>query len=157
MVSTALILLTKHFVTLLYITPVAVIMCREIAVSALREWMAERGQRSAVKVGQMGKWKTAFQMISTSLLLIVFPGQSKDFDLCNVLHLSKAVVFTLGIATLYFSTALTMLSGWEYFTAARPLLFGNAAVPEQGKGPSIVSGLDDSIADEDESGMINSE
>jgi CDP-diacylglycerol--glycerol-3-phosphate 3-phosphatidyltransferase len=54
MVSTALILLTGKYGYLVAI-PTAIILAREIAVSALREWMASRGARDSVKVGFQGK------------------------------------------------------------------------------------------------------
>ena len=122
MVAAALILLTVQFSTLLYVIPVALIMCREIGVSALREWMAEKGQRSTVKVGQLGKVKTALQMIATVLLLLVYTGKSNDIDICTRLGISKPWVFSAGLLSLYASTVLTILSGWQYLRAAWPVL-----------------------------------
>lgn len=49
--------------------PTAVIVCREVSVSALREWMGQRGERAAVAVGYAGKVKTAAQMLALQLLL----------------------------------------------------------------------------------------
>jgi phosphatidylglycerophosphate synthase len=49
-------------------------ICREILVSALREWMAERAMRSAVKVGYPGKLKTAAQITSIVTLLFTTVG-----------------------------------------------------------------------------------
>lgn len=46
-----------------------IIIGREIAVSALREWMAGSGERGSVAVAQIGKWKTAVQMVAIELLL----------------------------------------------------------------------------------------
>lgn len=57
MVSTALILLTGKYGYTVAI-PSAIILAREIAVSALREWMASRGKRDSVKVGFQGKVRT---------------------------------------------------------------------------------------------------
>ena len=123
MVAVALILLTSRFATSLYNLPVALIICREIVISSLREWMAEKGKRNIVKVGNIGKLKTVFQMISTSLLLLVVPNGSSGFDLCiEVLNMSKALVFTSGIVTLYLSTFLTIYSGYIYLNAAWPFL-----------------------------------
>ena len=122
MVSAALILLTARFPTMVYIVPVALKMCREIGVSALREWMSGQGLRDIVKVGKMGKLKTACQMISTTLLLMVIPDNPADFDLCLKLGLPKPLVFSAGITTLYLSTAFSLLSGMRYLTAAMPFL-----------------------------------
>ncbi|MCZ2986522.1 CDP-diacylglycerol--glycerol-3-phosphate 3-phosphatidyltransferase, partial [Acinetobacter baumannii] len=49
--------------------PAAVIIGREIVISALREWMAELGARAQVAVSNMGKWKTAAQMLALVILL----------------------------------------------------------------------------------------
>src|SRR4051812_11354885 len=46
-----------------------VIIGREIAISALREWMAEIGQRGKVKVSALGKYKTIFQIVGLSCML----------------------------------------------------------------------------------------
>jgi len=53
MVSTALILLSGRYGAIVAI-PSAIILAREIAVSALREWMAQKGLRDSVKVGIQG-------------------------------------------------------------------------------------------------------
>ena len=47
-----------------------VIIGREIAISALREWMAELGQRKRVMVAGMGKFKTIMQMVAIIILLL---------------------------------------------------------------------------------------
>ena len=57
--------------------PTALIVCREIAVSALREWMAGRGEREQVAVGFAGKVKTAAQMAALMLLLLAHPGAAQ--------------------------------------------------------------------------------
>lgn len=46
-----------------------IIIGREIAISALREWMAQMGQGKSVAVAFIGKLKTVFQMIAIPLLL----------------------------------------------------------------------------------------
>src|SRR5690606_14760983 len=46
-----------------------VIIGREIAISALREWMAEIGQRRKVAVSQFGKYKTILQIVGLSMML----------------------------------------------------------------------------------------
>jgi CDP-diacylglycerol--glycerol-3-phosphate 3-phosphatidyltransferase len=99
-------------------------MCRELGVSALREWMASRGKRSVVEVGIWGKLKTACQMVATVLLLSVTPTSSQSYDVCGRLGLSKLSVFSAGIVMLHVSTALTLFSGWQYLRAAWPTLMG---------------------------------
>lgn len=89
--------------------PVMVIIGREITVSALREWMAELGQRNAVKVSSVGKLKTAFQMLSIACLIYYSPA----FDL---------PIFEIGVTLLYVATALTISSMMSYLKAAWPML-----------------------------------
>jgi CDP-diacylglycerol--glycerol-3-phosphate 3-phosphatidyltransferase len=132
MVTTALVMLVSLVPAWWFALPVALILCREIAVSALREWMAERQQRASVQVGNLGKWKTATQMVSVVLLLEAAPNgalagateSAKVFDLLQVLGMRRSVVFFLGIMTLNASAVLTLVSGWQYFTAAWPSLMG---------------------------------
>lgn len=75
MVSTALILLTTSpplpLTQYAIVSPVIIIICREITMSALREWAAAAGgsAHKAVKVNSLGKWKTALQMTSMSIML----------------------------------------------------------------------------------------
>eukprot|EP01039_Chlorochromonas_danica_P004937 gene4937-5420_t len=123
MVATALVLLASQYPTLLFALPASLILCREMAISALREWMASQGLRSVVQVGNLGKVKTALQMIAISFLLLVFPGQhSGDVDICALLGLPKHAVFLVGLAALYSCTVATIVSGWQYFHAAWPTL-----------------------------------
>lgn len=49
--------------------PIAIIIGREIAISALREWMAEIGKRAGVRVSFIGKIKTVVQMLAIFILL----------------------------------------------------------------------------------------
>lgn len=94
---------------LLFIVVICVIVGREIAVSALREWMAEIGKRGRVAVGTMGKVKTVVQIVAISLLLYFDP----------ILGLP---VFKLGELGLYVSAALTLWSMLVYLNAAWPSL-----------------------------------
>ncbi|MCG9059642.1 CDP-diacylglycerol--glycerol-3-phosphate 3-phosphatidyltransferase [Laribacter hongkongensis] len=71
-----------------------IIIGREITISALREWMAEMGQRKSVAVAYIGKLKTAAQMLAILLLLYhepVIPYVSTDL-LGNVLMVVAAVL-----------------------------------------------------------------
>ena len=112
MVSTALILLSGRYGPSL-VLPTAIILAREIAVSALREWCAQRGQRDTVQVGYQGKVKTALTMVSITLLLLV-PGHGRMVPMINL--------YLPGTLLLYISTFITVTSGWMYFEAAAPLL-----------------------------------
>jgi CDP-diacylglycerol--glycerol-3-phosphate 3-phosphatidyltransferase len=115
MVATALILLSgRHGAEVA--VPTSIILSRELAVSALREWMAQRGQRDSVKVGMQGKVKTAATMVALCVLLLV-PYQAK-----HATWLSK--LYQPGLAMLYLCTVVTVTSGSAYFRAAAPALLG---------------------------------
>ena len=110
MVSTSLVLLSGRYGALAAI-PTLVILAREIAVSALREWMAQRGERDTVKVGYQGKVKTALTMLTLTMLLYV-PASAQ----------SSAILYKIGIPLLYMSAVVTITSGSVYFIAAAPAL-----------------------------------
>ncbi|TCO75734.1 CDP-diacylglycerol--glycerol-3-phosphate 3-phosphatidyltransferase [Chromatocurvus halotolerans] len=94
MVSVALVLLVERHDTILFTLAACVIIGREIVVSALREWMAELGQRTSVAVSYVGKVKTALQMIAVIGLLAVNPSRDAGWLLgvCYVLLYSAAIL-----------------------------------------------------------------
>lgn len=125
MVSTGLILLAGKYGPIVAL-PSAIILAREIAVSALREWMASRGLRESVKVGFQGKVKTAATMVALTIVLAVPDG----WDAGRLFFwLSKAgtwdVVMSVGMGLFYLSSIVTVTSGSVYFKAAAPVLFGS--------------------------------
>ncbi|MGE0082762.1 MAG: CDP-diacylglycerol--glycerol-3-phosphate 3-phosphatidyltransferase [Thiohalomonadaceae bacterium] len=113
MVSTALVLLVDanpgDFPGVVLAVPAAVIVGREITISALREWMAELGAGAKVAVSMVGKVKTTAQMSALLLLLYREP----------VLGLP---VVELGIMLLYVAAILTLWSMVLYLSAAWPVL-----------------------------------
>ena len=94
MVSVALVLLVERHATLFFTLAACVIIGREIVVSALREWMAELGQRTSVAVSYIGKVKTALQMLAIIGLLAVNPQRDPEWMMlvCYVLLYSAAVL-----------------------------------------------------------------
>lgn len=82
MVATALILLATDPPSSIgegeMVLLVVIIICRELTMSALREWAACRGKgaRKAVTVNSLGKWKTALQMVAMSSMLAVRRGDA---------------------------------------------------------------------------------
>ncbi|MFJ4143016.1 CDP-diacylglycerol--glycerol-3-phosphate 3-phosphatidyltransferase [Pseudomonas sp. NPDC089734] len=108
MVAVALVLLVQTHANLWLTLPAAVIIGREIVISALREWMAEIGARAQVAVSNMGKWKTAAQMLALVILLANPP----------------AVTFwvVIGYALLLIAAGLTLWSMVQYLKAAWPHL-----------------------------------
>ena len=89
MVVTALVLLVERHDTLLFTLAACVIIGREIVVSALREWMAELGQRTSVAVSYIGKVKTAFQMVAITALLAIDPARDGNWllALLSLIHI----------------------------------------------------------------------
>ncbi|UNK43704.1 CDP-diacylglycerol--glycerol-3-phosphate 3-phosphatidyltransferase [Luteimonas sp. S4-F44] len=96
----------------------AVIVGREIAVSALREWMAELGQRAMVKVAAIGKIKTIAQMVALLCLLYsVSPERPAP-----PLPWLGSEIFVIGDWLLALAALLTLWSGLAYLRAAWPIM-----------------------------------
>jgi len=81
-----------------------IILCREILVSGLREYLAEL--KVSVPVSTLAKWKTTVQMIALMFLLIG-PAGDKFFPLTTL----------SGLALLWIAAILTLVTGWDYFRA----------------------------------------
>lgn len=109
MVAVVIVLMIERYATPLFAIPAAVIVARELLVSALREWMAELGQRATVAVSTLGKVKTTVQMLAILILLAVIPEHG---------HWMQKV----GFACLYLAAILTIWSALIYLRAAWPLL-----------------------------------
>ena len=108
MVAVALVLLVEEHHNLWLSLPAAIIIGREIVVSALREWMAEIGARAHVAVSNLGKWKTAAQMLALVILL------------ANPPHFTFWVL--VGYVLLIVAAGLTLWSMLHYLLAAWPHL-----------------------------------
>ena len=105
MVATALVLLVEQQDNSYFTIAAAVIIGREIVISALREWMAELGKRASVAVSFLGKAKTFAQMAAIFALLLAGPA-------------SPAYVLTIGYILLFTAAALTLWSMFVYLSAA---------------------------------------
>ena len=89
--------------------PAAIIVCREISISALREWMAQIGIQTRVKVAKIAKIKTTVQMIALPILILYKPNSEyANFFLY------------LGCTALYIAVVLTLWSMITYLRAAWP-------------------------------------
>jgi CDP-diacylglycerol--glycerol-3-phosphate 3-phosphatidyltransferase len=108
MVATALILLVSQYPSPWMVIPGIVVVCREIVISALREWMAEIGERAVVKVSLIGKVKTVVQMIAL-LILISQPTGFSDIVALGFILLYVAVVLTLWSMLIYLGAAWKVL------------------------------------------------
>lgn len=85
--------------------PAAIIVARELIVSALREWMAELGKRKSVAVSGLGKVKTTVQMLALTVLLY-----------CD--NSTQAPIVFIGYALLYVAAILTIWSMFFYLKSA---------------------------------------
>ncbi len=107
MVAVVLVMLVETYASIWVTLPAAVIVGREILISALREWMAELGKRASVAVSYIGKVKTALQMGALCILLAAAPGSMLSW---------------IGLVALYLATLLTLWSMLIYLKAAWPVL-----------------------------------
>lgn len=108
MVAVALIILVQWHPNIVMATSAMVIISREIAVSALREWMAELGKRTSVAVSYVGKLKTTFQMIAITVLLLNW----QSLEMIGYVLMSVAVLLTLWSMVIYLKAA------WPYLKQA---------------------------------------
>ena len=104
-VAVALVLLVGEHAKALLALPAAIIVCREILVSALRERMAQVGQGQKLKVSWIGKFKTTAQFVAI-LILLANPAQPFTWWVL------------LGYVLLYIAVMLTLWSLWRYFKAS---------------------------------------
>lgn len=81
-----------------------VILCREILVSGLREYLAEL--RVSIPVSRLAKWKTTLQLIAIGFLIA---GEAGDAVIPGVTK--------VGITLLWLSALLTLYTGWDYLQA----------------------------------------
>lgn len=72
-----------------------IIIGREIAISALREWMASVGARNSVAVNRLGKFKTIAQMVAIPMLLVNETWMGIDFHVLGTLGIYVAAVLTV--------------------------------------------------------------
>lgn len=105
MVAASLVVLVQWQPNIYMAFAAIVIISREITVSALREWMAELGNRASVAVSMVGKLKTTFQLISITVFL---------------LNIDKLAI--LSYSLLYIAVLLTLWSMMIYLKAAWPYL-----------------------------------
>lgn len=105
-VAAALVLVVHAQASIGVAIAASVIIGREIAISALREWMAEIGARAHVAVSWLGKVKTTAQMVAIFLLLWAIP-------------LGPLPIYSIGTWLLYLAATLTLISMLQYMLAAR--------------------------------------
>lgn len=113
LVATVLLMLTHvNGINGLEIIPALAILCREILVSGLREFLAEI--RVSVPVSTLAKFKTAVQMSALFLLLLGVEGPS----IAEVEHITSThLTVLLGKILLWIAAVLTVFTGYAYLKA----------------------------------------
>ena len=101
--STLLMLVGVGRIEGLSLIPAVIILCREILVSGLREFLASL--RVGLPGSEMAKWKTAIQMISL-ICLLLGNTLSMGFDHISVAHVGIVLLWSAGI--------LTLITGYSY-------------------------------------------
>ena len=86
-----------------------VIVGREIAVSALREWMAQIGKSSSVAVNWLGKLKTIAQMVAIPMLLF----HDRLFGVIDVHLIGTLLIYLAAVLTVY-SMLIYLRLAWPY-------------------------------------------
>ncbi|MGB0937917.1 MAG: CDP-diacylglycerol--glycerol-3-phosphate 3-phosphatidyltransferase [Colwellia sp.] len=118
MVVAALVMIVQDYQTWLVAIPAIIMIAREIFISALREFMSSRGKRDVIAVSEMGKYKTAAQMLGIMGLI-----WRPDYDIPLIFFyfpheiINYATYFFYAVATL-----LTISTLVSYFMAAWPEL-----------------------------------
>ena len=108
LVGTVLLMLTNdNTISGAHVFAAVIILCREILVSGLREFLAELNQGDKIKVSQLAKWKTTLQMIALGVLLAGMAGEK----VLPGLH-------ALGLGLLWLAAMLTLITGYDYLRVA---------------------------------------
>jgi len=92
-------------ISAVHILPAAVILCREILVSGLREFLAEA--RVGLPVSLLAKWKTTIQMLALGFLIVGAAGPDFGF----------ATTWEIGIYGLWIAAVITIITGYDYLRA----------------------------------------
>ena len=107
-----------RFISEWALLPALVILCREILVSGLREYLAEL--RVGLPVSKLAKWKTAIQMVSIGVLIVGNAGPA------------ILPVAAIGEMLLWVAALLTLVTGYDYLRAGLAHMT-QAAPPRHGK------------------------
>jgi len=113
----------------IHILPALVILCREILVSGLREFLADA--RVSVPVTLLAKWKTTIQMLALGFLIVDQAGP--DFGPLSTTD--------IGLIGLWGAAILTLVTGYDYLRAGLGHISGSEApVPAAPEGEQKTDG-----------------
>ena len=117
------------------VLPATLIIFREVCVSGLREFLGE--DAGSLKVTALAKWKTTAQMIAiatlfsqgifehhSALLIIELEANEGSLEDLELSWTMRGTIWAgrLGLCLLWVAALLTLLTGWDYFHKALPLL-----------------------------------
>ncbi|PYG29087.1 CDP-diacylglycerol--glycerol-3-phosphate 3-phosphatidyltransferase [Pelagimonas varians] len=124
------------------VLPATVILFREVFVSGLREYLGDVA--GTLKVTTLAKWKTTAQMVAIAVLFSqgvfehyfgmsafgmdnalvadIMEGREEDVLGLRWKYLGSIWTGYLGLGLLWIAAALTLITGWDYFRKAQPLL-----------------------------------
>ena len=121
MVVVALVMIAQDYSSWLVSIAAIIMIAREVFISALREFMASIGKRDVIAVSNMGKYKTAAQMLGIMGLI-----WQPSYDIPLVLfYLPHEVINYLAYGFYFIATILTVTTWFNYFKAAWPELKGS--------------------------------
>jgi CDP-diacylglycerol--glycerol-3-phosphate 3-phosphatidyltransferase len=120
LVSVALVMLLQFSNNIFLLIPSLIIICREILISGLREYLA--GLNVKVAVTRMAKWKTAIQMIAITGLLLSSKNSNYTYNIIMdifeaepvVRKTLNGVIENLSIIILNIAAILTIITGYAY-------------------------------------------
>jgi cardiolipin synthase (CMP-forming) len=102
--ATILLLVATDRIAGILVLPALVILCREVLVSGLREFLAEI--RALLPVSRLAKWKTGIQMAALGFLIVG-----------DALPTAFLPVKLIGDVGLWAAAVLTLITGWDYLIA----------------------------------------
>ncbi|WP_033084647.1 CDP-diacylglycerol--glycerol-3-phosphate 3-phosphatidyltransferase [Colwellia psychrerythraea] len=118
MVVVALVMIAQDYSSWLISIAAIIMIAREVFISALREFMSSIGKRDVIAVSNMGKYKTAAQMLGIMGLI-----WRPDYDIPLILfYLPHEVINYLSYGFYSIATVLTVTTWVSYFKAAWPEL-----------------------------------
>ena len=113
-----------------HILAALIILCREVLVSGLREFLAEL--RIGMPVSKLAKWKTAIQMLALTVLLVGDAG--------------PAWTMTVGLVLLWAAAGLTLITGYDYLRSALAHMTEPEPPPPRETKPKVAGKPADSAA-----------
>ncbi len=124
--ATILLLVATDRIAGILVLPALVILCREVLVSGLREFLAEI--RALLPVSRLAKWKTGIQMTALGFLIVG-----------DALPTAFLPVKLIGDVGLWAAAVLTLITGWDYLIAGLKHVDDDTPEPAKSEKPPLGS------------------